>query len=369
MVCSQVAVPDLLLTATYSAAMLLALPWVLRRDARFLPGVSALLGLAVLAKGPAPLILAAPLLVPWSRSRTPRRAAGWLDGREFLRLRVVLPFLIVAVPWYALCTARNGHGVPRGFFLETQRGAVSDGQRVATRAAILVLRANCFGRPAAVDSAGGGSGQQSPADRLRLFLLAWVGLVLVFFLASANKLPGYILPLALVAAALLGMALGEASKAGPWLAACAVLLIAFPAGRAHAPRRGFNRVSSRAVAAFRVVLDAAGACGHGGVGAGAPWAAPRRGVMHRRRRRARNGVAQAQRRACFGSGRLSPPAPCGARFRPSAPPSASSGCRALSKHRLDVQLFGTPLPECAAEWRPIWVSQLAGQPQRLTVKR
>jgi len=38
-VCSQVSVPDLPLTATYSAAMLLALPWVLRRDARFCPAL------------------------------------------------------------------------------------------------------------------------------------------------------------------------------------------------------------------------------------------------------------------------------------------------------------------------------------------
>src|SRR5215469_16762269 len=54
---SQVGVTDLPLTATFSAAMLLAMPWVVKRERRWLPAVSALLGLAVLAKGLLPLAL------------------------------------------------------------------------------------------------------------------------------------------------------------------------------------------------------------------------------------------------------------------------------------------------------------------------
>src|ERR1041384_2327330 len=41
---SQVGVPDLLLSATFSAAMLLALPWIERGETRFLPYAAALLG-------------------------------------------------------------------------------------------------------------------------------------------------------------------------------------------------------------------------------------------------------------------------------------------------------------------------------------
>jgi hypothetical protein len=53
-------------------------------------------------------------------------------------------------------------------------------------------------------------------------------LCLVFFSKSANKLPSYILPLIPAATALLGMALAEVRNAALWLAACAVLLMAFP---------------------------------------------------------------------------------------------------------------------------------------------
>jgi len=58
---SQVGVPDLPMTAAFSAAMLLALPWVTRGDGRWLPAAGALLGFAALAKGLVPLALAAPL--------------------------------------------------------------------------------------------------------------------------------------------------------------------------------------------------------------------------------------------------------------------------------------------------------------------
>src|SRR4051812_26413536 len=58
---SQAGVPDVPLTAAFSAAMLLALPWIHRRDERLLPAAAAMLGLAVLAKGLVPLALAAPL--------------------------------------------------------------------------------------------------------------------------------------------------------------------------------------------------------------------------------------------------------------------------------------------------------------------
>ena len=47
---SQMGVTDLPLAATFSAAMLLALPWMARGETRFLPIASALLGFAVLAK-------------------------------------------------------------------------------------------------------------------------------------------------------------------------------------------------------------------------------------------------------------------------------------------------------------------------------
>src|SRR5690242_14483294 len=59
---SLAAVPDIPMTVFFSAAMLLALPWIARRDTRALPAASALFGLAVLAKGLGPLVLAVVLV-------------------------------------------------------------------------------------------------------------------------------------------------------------------------------------------------------------------------------------------------------------------------------------------------------------------
>jgi 4-amino-4-deoxy-L-arabinose transferase-like glycosyltransferase len=223
-VCSQVAVPDLPLTATYSAAMLLALPWVMRRDARLLPAATFCLGLAVLAKGLVPLVLVTPLLFPWGR---PLRTA-WRDNLVWLRPRVLFPFLLTALPWYLLCTWRNGMPFLRMFFWKhhverlVSADALQHGQRFWfylpiilgallpwTPLAFLTLRRAFYREP------------------VRQFLLCWFLLGLVFFSSAPNKLPAYILPLVPAGAILIGMALAEARDAAPYLAACTVLLVVF----------------------------------------------------------------------------------------------------------------------------------------------
>jgi 4-amino-4-deoxy-L-arabinose transferase-like glycosyltransferase len=65
-------------------------------------------------------------------------------------------------------------------------------------------------------------------DRRRLFFLAWILFGLVFFSASVNKLPSYMLPLLPAIAALLGIRLDETADARIWIAACAILLVIFP---------------------------------------------------------------------------------------------------------------------------------------------
>jgi len=93
---TQVGVTDLPMSTAFSAAMLLALPWIGKGDAHRLPAVGALLGLAILAKYLLPLVLAAPL------------ALGGRRLRDLLRPRVVAPFLAVALPWFVLVYWRNG---------------------------------------------------------------------------------------------------------------------------------------------------------------------------------------------------------------------------------------------------------------------
>src|SRR5581483_2564764 len=72
------------------------LPWIAKRDQRPLPAASALLALAVLAKGLVALVLALPVLLEVRRFR------------DLVRWRVLLPFLMVALPWYVLCYLANG---------------------------------------------------------------------------------------------------------------------------------------------------------------------------------------------------------------------------------------------------------------------
>jgi 4-amino-4-deoxy-L-arabinose transferase-like glycosyltransferase len=214
---SQVAVPDLLLSTTFSAAMLLTLPWISRRETAWLPLASAMLALAVLAKGPLALALAAPLAL---------RAKYFGD---LLRPRVILPFLAVSVPWYLLCYLRNGSIFFEEFFIKHNwQRAVSPSLLHAqpwwyylpvvaglllpwTPLVALFLRRNLLREP-----------------NVR-FLAAWAVFGFVLLSVALNKLPGYLLPLFPAAAALMGVALDRAKSPGAWLAACGILLVIFPA--------------------------------------------------------------------------------------------------------------------------------------------
>jgi len=108
-------------------------------------------------------------------------------------------------------------------------------------------------------------------ERGRLFLLALVVWGLFFFSVAVNKLPGYILPLLPVAAALLALGLEASRRAGIVLACCGLLLVAFPvmapilpaaiaSGLSKAPFPAFHPLwlSPVAVAALAWMLDAHG---------------------------------------------------------------------------------------------------------------
>ena len=99
------------MAAAFSTAMLVSLRWVRGGSRRVLMPAAALLGLAVLAKGLVPLVLAAPL--------------AWMGRKriaDLLRPAVVASFLAVALPWYLLCYARNGYRFIEVFFVEHQFG-------------------------------------------------------------------------------------------------------------------------------------------------------------------------------------------------------------------------------------------------------
>ncbi len=256
---SQVGVTDLPLTAAFSAAMLLALPWIAKRETRALPAAAVAMGAAVLDKGLLPLVLAAPLAL---RLR-------WF--RDLLRPVVILPFLAVVLPWYALCYARNGvvflhdlilvqhferffspvlqHVQPWWFYLP--------------RLPLLLLPWTpllATLRPRAMWD-----------EPKRRFLLAWIGFGLAFFSASTNKLPGYVLPLVPPLAILMGLGLERTRRAGLLLGGCGLLLVAYAIAAPLAPAALANQWSGAPRPAFDwtwllASLPAAGA-----------WALGRRG--------------------------------------------------------------------------------------------
>jgi 4-amino-4-deoxy-L-arabinose transferase-like glycosyltransferase len=181
---SHAAVTDLPLTVFFSAGMLLSLPWALRGDRRKLPYAAACFALASLAKGLVPLVLAFPLLV-----------FGWRRTLDWLRPAPVLAFVAISLPWYALCFARHGQAFLDEFFWKhhVSRFFSPELQHVQPFWFYLpVLLGLLFPATPLLWSLAMRQNWRDP--RFRFFAL-WAGFGLLFFSASTNKLPGYLLPL------------------------------------------------------------------------------------------------------------------------------------------------------------------------------
>jgi 4-amino-4-deoxy-L-arabinose transferase-like glycosyltransferase len=214
---SQMGVTDIPLAATFSAAMLLALPWMARGDVRWLPLASAFLGLAVLAKSLVPLALVIPLI-----------AIKYRAWRDLARPRVILPFVLIGIPWYAACYLRNGRPFLDTLFVGQQLERITSSSLghverwwfyLPVTAALLIPWT-----PLLILLAR----REAYRDTRRMFLLAWFCFGLLVFSIALNKLPGYVLPLLPAAAALMGCAIEEIRNAKPLLAACALLVVVFP---------------------------------------------------------------------------------------------------------------------------------------------
>jgi 4-amino-4-deoxy-L-arabinose transferase-like glycosyltransferase len=202
----------------------------------------------VLAKGLVPLALAAPLLLG-------------RHVRDWLRWRVALPFLAVTIPWYGLCSWRNGWSFLHEFFVVQHFSRVTSGALMHQRPwwfylplvlAALLPWSPLFGLLAK---------RTGWEDRRIRFLGVWALTVLVLFSIAINKLPGYILPLLPAAAALMAVRLEEAANARWWLAACGALLVAFPIAAQVLPAAVLSGLSRAARPEFQWVWLAAPAIG------------------------------------------------------------------------------------------------------------
>jgi 4-amino-4-deoxy-L-arabinose transferase-like glycosyltransferase len=214
LVYSHVAITDLPLSAAFAAAMLLAgfsEPRALASG--LLAGV--LLGLAVLAKGLVPLVLFIPAL--W-----------FLRHRIRDLLLIFAAAVLIATPWYVLVTLRNGAPFLQDFFWKHHFDRFVSSTLLHGRPIwfyVPVLLAGLFPWiPLLVLLFN----RSLYRDRRAQFLLAWFAWGFVFFSASRNKLPGYLLPLLPPLAALMGIALSEAARARILLAACGLLFLIAP---------------------------------------------------------------------------------------------------------------------------------------------
>jgi 4-amino-4-deoxy-L-arabinose transferase-like glycosyltransferase len=227
---SQVGVTDLPMTAAFSAAMLLALPWVSKGDSRPLPLAGALLGLAVLAKGLVPLVLAMPLAIQAASGKLPR-------VRQLLSPRVIAPFLAVSLPWYLLCYLRNGRQFLEVFFWQQQFERFRSPALEHTQPWWFYIPVLLAGLLPWTPLTSLVSPRRTWQDPRRRFLLVWVLFGLLFFSLAVNKLPGYVLPLVPAVCALSGIGLAEADDSRSdratltpvlALAGSAFLLVLFP---------------------------------------------------------------------------------------------------------------------------------------------
>ena len=216
---SHVAVTDLPLAAFFSAAVLLSMPWTTRQERSSLPAAAACLGLATMAKGLVPLALFLPVF-----------AIGWRNLRDWLRPLPILAFGACALPWYILCTMRNGSVFPRVLFVEQTfarfgSAALQHGQPVWFYFPVLLLLLYPW-FPLLLFP---GRGFSLPARDPRIRMLAAVVIFgFVFFSAMLNKLPGYLLPLAPEAFALMGIGLARTTRPGVALIAPVILLGSLP---------------------------------------------------------------------------------------------------------------------------------------------
>jgi len=220
---ARIAVMDMPLAASVSAAMLFAL-----RGNLALCGV--LLGVAMLAKGLVGLVLALPV--------------AWLMRREWRKFPVALMGVaVVAGPWYVAVTLRHGPEFLNEFFVKHHFSRFADTalQHVQPWWFFLpVLLAGIFPWTPLVALL------RRPSNPRETFLWNWLLWGLLFLSASRNKLPGYALPLLPPLAALLGIALARTARPRAWAAACGALLCLTPVAAEVLPEAlagGLSRAS------------------------------------------------------------------------------------------------------------------------------
>jgi 4-amino-4-deoxy-L-arabinose transferase-like glycosyltransferase len=153
------------------------------------------LGLAVLAKGPAAIILSGGAVFFWALF-----TKRWRDAFYLFHPAALATFFVTALPWYILCARRNPDFF-RIFIIEHnfKRFLTPEFQHIQPfwfYGAVLLIALLPW-TALAVWSLLVGTVQLTRVKHLSpdsLFFLLWALFCLVFFTISRSKLPGYILP-------------------------------------------------------------------------------------------------------------------------------------------------------------------------------
>jgi 4-amino-4-deoxy-L-arabinose transferase-like glycosyltransferase len=153
------------------------------------------LGLAVLAKGPAGIVLCGGAVFFWA-AFTKR----WRDALRLLHPAALAAFCVTALPWYILCARRNPDFF-RVFIIEHnfKRYLTPEFQHIQPfwyyapifLLAVLPWAAILLWQLGTAVARLLRSNYRSPNA---LFFSGWIVFCLLFFSASQSKLPGYILP-------------------------------------------------------------------------------------------------------------------------------------------------------------------------------
>jgi len=182
---------------------LLATPW------SALIAFGVFLGAAVLAKGPAAIVLCGGAVLLWALF-----TRGWRDAFRLLHPVAIAAFCVTALPWYILCARRNPDFF-RVFIIEHnfQRYLTPEFRHIQPfwfYVPILIVAASpwvplVFARARVRFEE---HLRNKPARPVAKFLWSWVLFVTLFFSLSKSKLPGYILPA--VPSVIMGVALSLA---------------------------------------------------------------------------------------------------------------------------------------------------------------
>src|SRR6185312_10809707 len=230
---SHVAITDLPLAVFFSAAVLLSLDWIASGDRAKLPVAAVCLAFAALAKGLVPLILFAPVVAIPIFQRRWRRAFDWF------RPAPLLAFCVVALPWYILVTLRNGREFIRVFFIEQQfsrfgSAALQHVQPWWFYGPIFLLLLYPWFPLLFFPSIAAPAEFRNTARFRALAAVAVFGFL--FFSASLNKLPHYVLPLLPCTFALAGLEVSRIGRRPAVFVPPLMLLAALPAAATFAPQ-------------------------------------------------------------------------------------------------------------------------------------